>query len=70
MPVNAAGVAVCHTCLGKGWVWQWSTYGDYYEKCCDSCEGETLESARLLADLNQPLPEAFYIDRNGEFQFK
>ncbi len=30
----------------------------------------TLAEARALAELNEPLPEAFYIDRDGEVQFK
>ncbi len=30
----------------------------------------TLAEARALAAFNEPLPEAFYIDREGEVQFK
>ncbi len=30
----------------------------------------TLAEARAMADRNEPLPEAFYIDHDGEVQFK
>ena len=30
----------------------------------------TLAEARIAADRNEPLPEAFYIDRNGEVALK
>ncbi len=30
----------------------------------------TLAEARAMADRNEPLPEQFYIDRDGEVQFK
>lgn len=32
--------------------------------------GITLEQARAMADRDEPLPESFYIDQNGDVQWK